>query len=156
MDSGRCQWECGQSQFAPLKLRSLALVPSSGALPRPSELHSWQLHCKTLPAAPRRFGQRLAAVPRPGFAGPYAKGITRISRVPIPAVVQGSGQPSAGLSPPGRCAPSRPIKEKRSRDCDRTSRPQTLAGLSPTAPRGHNRPGAAVPVRASVPRIRVH
>lgn len=31
--------ESGQSQFAPLKLRSLALVPSSGALPRPSELH---------------------------------------------------------------------------------------------------------------------
>ncbi len=25
------------------------------------------------------------------------------------------------------------LKEKRSRDCDRTSRPQTLAGLSPTA-----------------------
>ena len=42
----------GQSQFAPLKLRSLALVPSSGALSRPSELHLWQLHCKTLPSAP--------------------------------------------------------------------------------------------------------
>ena len=56
--------ESGQSQFAPLKLRSLALVPSSGALPRPSELHLWQLHCETLPAAPRRSGQRLAAVPR--------------------------------------------------------------------------------------------
>ena len=55
--------ESGQSQFAPLKLRSLALVPSSGALPRPSELHSWQLHCKILPAAPRRSGQKLAAVP---------------------------------------------------------------------------------------------
>ena len=123
---------------------------------RPYELHLWQLHCKTLPAAPRRSGQRLAAVPRPGFAGPYAKGITRISGVPIPAAVPSSGQPSAGLSPPGRFAPSRPIKEKRSRDCDRTSRPQTLACLSPTAPRGHNRPGAAVPVRASVPRIRVH
>ena len=41
--------ESGQSQFATLKLRSLALVPSSGVLPRPSELHLWQLHCKTLP-----------------------------------------------------------------------------------------------------------
>ena len=41
--------ESGQSQFAPLKLRSLALVPSSGALTRPGELHLWQLHCKTLP-----------------------------------------------------------------------------------------------------------
>ena len=39
----------GQSQFATLKLRSLALVPSSGALTRPCELHLWQLHCKTLP-----------------------------------------------------------------------------------------------------------
>ena len=56
--------DIGQSQFAPLKLRSLALVPSSGALTRPFELHSWQLHCKTLPAAPRRSGQRLAAVPQ--------------------------------------------------------------------------------------------
>ena len=34
--------------------------------------------------------------------------------------------------------------------------PAHRAGLSPTAPRGHNRPGAAVPARASVPRIRVH
>ena len=39
----------GQSQFATLKLRSLALVPSSGALTRPCKLHLWQLHCKTLP-----------------------------------------------------------------------------------------------------------
>ena len=42
----------GQSQFATLKLRSLALVPSSGALTRPSEHHLLQLHCKTLPSAP--------------------------------------------------------------------------------------------------------
>ena len=70
----------GQSQFAPLKLRSLALIPSSGALTRPSELHLWQLHCKTLPAAPRRSGQRLAVVPRPGFAGQYAKGSNKIER----------------------------------------------------------------------------
>ena len=56
--------DIGQSQFATLKLRSLALVPSSGALSRPSELHLWQLHCETLPAAPRRSGQRLAAVPQ--------------------------------------------------------------------------------------------
>ena len=72
--------QSGQSQFAPLKLRSLALVPSFGALSRPSEHHSWQLHCKTLPAAPRRSGQRLAAVPRPGFAGLYATGINQNQR----------------------------------------------------------------------------
>ena len=65
----RADKESGQSQFAPLKLRSLALVPSSGALARPYELHLWQLHCETVPSAPRLSGHRLAAVPRPGFAG---------------------------------------------------------------------------------------
>ena len=49
--------QSGQSQFATLKLRSLALVPSSGALSRPSELHLWQLHCETLLAAQVRSGQ---------------------------------------------------------------------------------------------------
>ena len=33
------QEKSGHSQFAPLKLRSLALVPSFGALSRPFELH---------------------------------------------------------------------------------------------------------------------
>ena len=47
---------------------------------RPYELHLWQLHCETLPAAPRRSGQRLADVPRPGFAGQYAKGSNKIER----------------------------------------------------------------------------
>ena len=72
--------DIGQSQFAPLPLRSLALVPSSVALPCNSELHSWQLHCKTLPAAPRRFGQRLAVVSRPDSAGPGARGIRKKER----------------------------------------------------------------------------
>ena len=62
---------------------------------RPYELHLWQLHCKTLPSAPsapvraplqdsslraERSGQRLAVVPRPGFAGQYAKGSNKIER----------------------------------------------------------------------------
>lgn len=34
--------------------------------------------------------------------------------------------------------------------------PAHCAGLSLTAPRGHKRPGDALPVRPSVPRIRVH
>ena len=57
--------------------------------------------------------------------------------------------PSAPLA----CAAgSRTLKEKRSRDCDRTSRPQTLAGQSPLAPQGEdNRPGGVVPARPSVP-----
>ena len=33
------------------------MVPSSGALSRPSELHLWQLHCETLLAAQVRSGQ---------------------------------------------------------------------------------------------------
>ena len=44
--------QSGQALFSTLKLRSEGLVPSSGALSRPSELHLWQLHCKTLPSAP--------------------------------------------------------------------------------------------------------
>ena len=51
----------------------------------------------------------------------------------------------------------RTYKGKRSRDCVRRSRPQTLAGLSPLAPQGeNNHPGEGIPVRASVPRIRRH
>lgn len=57
--------------------------------------------------------------------------------------------PSAPLA---YAAGSRTLKEKRSRDCDRTSRPQTLAGQSPLAPQGeNNRPGGVVPARPSVP-----
>ena len=92
------QDKSGQSQFAPLKLRSLALVPSSGALPRPSELHLWQLHCKTLPSAP--------------------------------------GAPVRDLRT--FRAALRALKEIRSRDCARASRPQTLAGSSPRPPRAMN------------------
>ena len=47
---------------------------------RPYELHLWQLHCETLPSALKRSSQRLTAVPRPGFAGPSAKGITMKER----------------------------------------------------------------------------
>ncbi len=118
---------------------------------RPSELHLWQLHCKTLPSAPRRFDQRLAAVPRPGFAGPYAKGVTSISGVPFPAAVPSSSQPSAGLSPPGRRAPFPPIKGKAV--CSRQSvalpkgapqqPPAHCIWSVPPTPRGDNRPGAA-------------
>ena len=36
---------------------------------RPCELHLWQLHRETVLSAPRRSSHRLAAVPRPGFAG---------------------------------------------------------------------------------------
>ncbi len=53
---------------------------------------------------------------------------------------QTHGRPHA---PSAHASGSRTYKEKRSRDCVRTSRPQTLAGLSPSdSPRGeNNRPG---------------
>ena len=96
--------ESGQRQFAPLKLRSLALVPSSGALSRPYELHLWQLHCETLPAAPRRSGQRLAAVPRPGFAGPDARGIRWKERT------AGARDSASKRSACGWFIPTRPLR----------------------------------------------
>ena len=80
--------------------------------------------------------------------------------LPVPGTVPLSGQPAADLSPPGRCAPSRPIKEKRLRDscrphaaaacrcpCHRTPEAgKRLALESPLAPQGeNNRPGSVVP-----------
>lgn len=54
--------ESGQSQFAPLKLRSLALVPSSGAQSAPSN--------STYGSSTVRL-----CLPRPGLAGPDARDI---------------------------------------------------------------------------------
>ena len=110
--------ESGQSQFAPLKLRSLALVSSSEA-PAATSIYT----CASSTA--RLF------LPRP--------------RAPVTDSRSFRGA-------------LRALQEIRSRDCDRTSRPQTLAGQSPSgSPRGeHKRPGVAVPARPSVPRIRVH
>ena len=104
--------ESGQSQFAPLKLRSLALVPSSGALTRPYELHFWQLHCKTLPSAPGALVRDLRAFRAP--ASPVLiRGVSKGKIVvPVRRSVQGSGQPADGLSPPGRSAPFPPNKGK--------------------------------------------
>ena len=146
--------DIGQSQFAPLKLRSLALVPSSVALPRPCELHLWQLHCKTLPSAPSAPVRDLRSfrAPTPPV---LVRGVSeRKYAVPVRLPVPESGQPAAGLSPPGAAGAFPPIKGKRSQDCAGTSPPQTCAGSSPTAPRGQKRPGAAVPARPSLPQIR--
>ena len=59
----------------------------------------------------------------------------------LPADIRKSGHGQQSVAPLAALAPQLPAHR---------------AGLSPTAPRGHNRPGAAVPARASVPRIRVH
>ena len=148
--------EIGQSQFAPLKLRSLALVPSSGALPRPFELHLWQLHCETLPSAQKRSGQRLAVVPRPGFASPGARGIRWKER---PA---GAGGSASKRSACGWFIPTRPLRVlppnkgkavARLLPAPRSgclplpltsltrSRQETRSGIPPGPPRGKQSPG---------------
>ena len=59
----------------------------------------------------------------------------------LPADIRKSGHGQQSVAPLAALAPQLPAHR---------------VGLSPTAPRGHNRPGAVVPARASVPRIRVH
>ena len=92
------QDKSGQSQFAPLKLRSLALVPSSGAQSAPPNSTSGSSTARLFP-------------PRQG------------------SPVTDSRSFRAAL---------RALKEIRSRDCVRASRPQTLAGSSPRPPRAMN------------------
>ena len=92
------QDKSGQSQFAPLKLRSLALVPSSGAQSAPTN---------------STYGSSTARLFLPRQSAPVTD------------------------SRPFRAA-LRALKEIRSRDCDRASRPQTLAGSSPRPPRAMN------------------
>ena len=146
--------ESGQSQFAPLKLRSLALVPSSGARCAPPNSTPASSAVRLFPT--RRSASVIDSRALRGPASPVCMrpSVDQWKEVPMPAAVQSSGQPSAGLSPPGRFAPFPPIKGKRSQDCAGTSPPQTCAGSSPTAPRGHHRPGGVVPVRPSPPQIR--
>ena len=148
--------DSGQTQFAPLKLRSLALVTSSGALPRPFELHLWQLHCKTLPsaqAAPVRDLRPFRAPASPVLMRGVSEGR---SAVPVRRSVPESGQPAAGLSPPGRRAPFPPNKGKavaRLLPAPRSgclplpfpshtrSRQETRPGIPPGPPRGRQSPG---------------
>jgi hypothetical protein len=78
----------GQSQFASLKLRSLALVPSSGAQSRPFELHLWQLHCKTLPSAPGAPVRDLRPFRAPASPVSMRRAATRLSGISIRKPVQ--------------------------------------------------------------------
>jgi len=78
--------EIGQSQFAPLKLRSLALGPSSGALPRPFELHLWQLYCKTLPSAPGAPVRDLRSFRAPASPAGIRLSSLRENSVPAPRI----------------------------------------------------------------------
>ena len=148
--------ESGQSQFAPLKLRSLALVPSSGALSRPFELHLWQLHCKTLPSAPSAPVRDLRAFRAPASPVLMRRVSEEWNEVPVRRSVARSGQPTAGLSPPGRSAPFPPNKGKavaRLLPAPRSgclplplpshtrSRQETRPGIPPGPPRGRQSPG---------------
>lgn len=158
--SAPVQEERGQSQFAPLKLRSLALVPSSGAQSAPSNsTYGSSTVGLFLPrgSAPVRDSRTFRA-PAPPVP---VRGVSDGRNVlPVPGTVPSSGQPAAGLSPPGRKRPSRPIKGKRKRDscrphaaaacrcpCHRTPEAgKRLALESPLAPQGEdNRPGSVVP-----------
>ena len=68
--SSRCQQESGQSQFATLKLRSLALVPSSGARCAPTNSTYGSSTARLSLSGSRRSRERLSAVPRPGAGVP--------------------------------------------------------------------------------------
>ena len=152
--------ERGQSQFAPLKIRSLALVPSSGARCAPPNSTPASSAVRLFPT--RRSAPVIDSRALRGPASPVLmRGVSDGRNVlPMPGTVPLSGQPAAGLSPPGRCAPSRPIKGKRLRDscrphaaaacrcpCHRTPEAgKRLALESPLAPQGEdNRPGSVVP-----------
>ena len=146
--------ESGQSQFAPLKLRSLALVPSSGAQSAPTNSTYGSSTARLfLPhqGAPVTDSRSFRAPASPADMRPSS---ANRDNIPVPGTVPSSGQPAAGLSPPGADGAFPPIRGKRSQDCAGTSPPQTCAGSSPTAPRGHHRPGGVVPVRPSPPQIR--
>lgn len=108
--------ESGQSQFAPLQLRSLALVTSSGAQSAPPNFTYGSSTVRLF--LPRRGAPVRDSRPFRAPASPVLmRGVSDGRNVlPVPGIVPLSGQPAAGLSPPGRCAPSRPIKEKRLRD----------------------------------------
>ena len=152
--------ESGQSQFAPLKLRSLALVPSSGAQSAPTNSTYGSSTVRlVLPrqGAPVRDSRPFRAPASPVLMRGVSEGR---NVMPVPGTVLLSGQPAAGLSPPGRFAPAHPLTGKRLRDscrphaaapcrcpCHRTHEAgKRLAIESPLTPQGEdNRPGSVVP-----------
>ena len=146
----------GQALFSPLKLRSEGLVPSSGALPRPCELHLWQLHCKTLPSAPGAPVRDLRPFRAPASPVLMRGVLEGRNAVPVRRSVPESGQPAAGLSPPGAAGAFPPNKGKavaRLLPAPRSgclplpfpshtrSRQETRPGIPPGPPRGTQSPG---------------
>ena len=130
--------ESGQSQFAPLKLRSLALVPSSGARCAPTNSTPASSAVRLFPT--RRSAPVIDSRALRGPASPVGMqtSVHQRKEVRTQAAVQSSGQPSAGLSPPGRFAPFSPIKAKRSRPAVGHGPPARRAGQSPRPPGAMN------------------
>ena len=154
--SAPVQDESGQSQFASLKLRSLALVPSSGAQSAPSNSTPGNSTVRLfLPrrCAPVRDSRsfRAPASPVP------VRGVSDGRDVQLmPGTVPVSGQPAAGLSPPGAAGAFPPNKGKavaRLLPAPRSgclplplpthtrSRQETRPGIPPGPPRGRQSPG---------------
>lgn len=173
VNSASVQDESGQSQFAPLKLRSLALVPSSGARCAPSNSTYGSSTARLSLPGPGRSRERLAAVPRPG-AGLPAKnqrhpdaGVRKKRSSARLCPAEPSRDLRLGLSVPsgpsrrsGRHTRFRAIKGKRSRPAAGSPSAPVPGGPSspglPSArragpypsgsPRGEdNRPGSVLP-----------
>ncbi len=94
------QGQSGQSQFAPLKLRSLALVPSSGAQSAPTNSTYGSSTARIFPpgsATPVRYSRPFRAPAPPADMRPSS---ANRDGIPVPGTVPTSGQPAAApLSP---------------------------------------------------------
>ena len=105
----------GQALFTALKLRSEGLVPSSGARCAPANSTPGSSTARLFPpgyAAPVRDSRPFRAPASPVLV----RGVSgRRNAVPMQLPVPESGQPAAGLSPPGAAGAFPPIKGKRSR-----------------------------------------
>ena len=146
----------GQALFTALKLRSEGLVPSSGARCAPANSTPGSSTARLFPpgyAAPVRDSRPFRAPASPVLVRGVSEGR---NAVPVRRSVPESGQPAAGLSPPGRGAPFPPNKGKavaRLLPAPRSgclplplpshtrSRQETRPGIPPDPPRGRQSPG---------------
>ena len=108
---------------------------------RPFELHLLQLHCETVPSAPKRSSHRLAVVPRPGSAGRYATVICKKERH-TSSKVSANKRSACGWFIPARSLRSLPAhkREAVARLC--RDKPATdLRWFIPHSPQGPSSPG---------------
>lgn len=94
------QGQSGQSQFAPLKLRSIALVPSSGAQSAPTNSTYGSSTARIFPpgsATQVRYSRSFRSPAPPADMRPSS---ANRDGIPVPGTVPTSGQPAAApLSP---------------------------------------------------------